>query len=245
MLSKHMHKTVLRIVQQHYLYWNSGGKNESVDNIDGPLILHLAVTWVDSCSRVSLDYAPDGHHACTYSRFPYLYTRTGDVLRVYPFLKPVYSAKSLSHRDTSANIMPYPRPILKRFGASSDDSDSPNFHEGGLSRMSARTNKVHFPNHPDALTRMHLAHSPDDYDRSPIRIKPNACALPERGCPGRTYQQDEPQDNVDLAGNYNYTNPQASPVCLRRGDHRHPCAKVAGFLMDGNSNGERERHVSS
>ena len=134
--------------------------------------------------------------------------------------------------------MPYPRPILKHLGSSSDDSDSPNSREGGLSRMSARSNKVHFPNHPDALTRMHLAHSPDDYDRSPIRIRPNACALPERGCPGRTYQQDETQDNVDLDTNYNYMSQQSSPGGLRRGDHRHPCAKVVGFLMDETSSGE-------
>lgn len=29
-----------------------------------------------------------------------------------------------------------------------------------------------------------------DYDRSPIVVLPNICALPERGCPGKTYFQD-------------------------------------------------------
>ncbi|OCB92111.1 hypothetical protein A7U60_g544 [Sanghuangporus baumii] len=129
--------------------------------------------------------------------------------------------------------MRYPRPILKRFGASSDDSDSPNSREGGLSRFNAGTNKVHFPNHPDALARTHLAHSPDDYDRSPIRIKPNICALPERGCPGRTYSENGMQMDVDVDGVKQSTG-------LRRGDHHHPCARVMGFLVDEDTRGKLE-----
>ncbi|KAL5480209.1 hypothetical protein ACEPAI_1479 [Sanghuangporus weigelae] len=121
--------------------------------------------------------------------------------------------------------MRYPRPILKRFGASSDDSDSPNSHEGGLSRFNASTNKVHFPNHPDALARTHAAYSPDDYDRSPIRIKPNICALPERGCPGRTYSDNAMQTDVDVDSVKQNTG-------LRRGDHHYPCTRVVGFLVN-------------
>ncbi|KAJ6630148.1 hypothetical protein B0H10DRAFT_1985213 [Mycena sp. CBHHK59/15] len=37
------------------------------------------------------------------------------------------------------------------------------------------------------LTRTFSAHSPAAYDRSPIQVTPNSCALPARGCPGRTY----------------------------------------------------------
>jgi hypothetical protein len=50
---------------------------------------------------------------------------------------------------------------------------------------------VHFPPSP-SLTRTFSAHSPSTYDRSPIVVAPNSCALPERGCPGRTYVLDDP-----------------------------------------------------
>jgi len=45
---------------------------------------------------------------------------------------------------------------------------------------------VHFPPSP-SLTRTFSAHSSSTYDRSPIVVLPNICALPARGCPGRTY----------------------------------------------------------
>ena len=47
-------------------------------------------------------------------------------------------------------------------------------------------NTVHFPPSP-TLTRTFSARSPSTYDRSPIVVLPNICALPARGCPGRTY----------------------------------------------------------
>lgn len=65
-----------------------------------------------------------------------------------------------------------PRPILKRT----------------TSAPSAEKHVVHFPPSP-ALTRTFDAHSPAAYDRSPIVVSPNVCALPERG--GRTYVLDE------------------------------------------------------
>jgi len=43
---------------------------------------------------------------------------------------------------------------------------------------------VHFPPTP-SLTSTHIADSPRTYDRAPISISPNLCALPERG--GRVY----------------------------------------------------------
>ncbi|PFH47067.1 hypothetical protein AMATHDRAFT_132824, partial [Amanita thiersii Skay4041] len=49
---------------------------------------------------------------------------------------------------------------------------------------------VHFPPSP-SLTRIFAAYSASIYDRSPIIIAPNACALPERGCPGRTYYSED------------------------------------------------------
>lgn len=53
-------------------------------------------------------------------------------------------------------------------------------------RSPDRPPAVHFPPSP-SLTRVYAAHPSTAYDRSPIVVSPNACALPERGCPGRTY----------------------------------------------------------
>jgi hypothetical protein len=71
-----------------------------------------------------------------------------------------------------------PRPILKRSTAYAPANDH-------------STHAVHFPPTP-SLTRTFSAHSASTYDRSPIVVAPNSCALPERGCPGRTYSLDDP-----------------------------------------------------
>lgn len=44
--------------------------------------------------------------------------------------------------------------------------------------------RVHFPPTP-TLTSIALTHSPHAYDRAPIQVTPNSCAMPERGA--RTY----------------------------------------------------------
>ena len=65
-----------------------------------------------------------------------------------------------------------PRPILKRNPSSLD--------------RERKHAVVHFPPSP-IISKIFVAHSPSTYDRSPIVVVPNSCALPERGCPGRTY----------------------------------------------------------
>jgi len=45
---------------------------------------------------------------------------------------------------------------------------------------------VHFPPSP-TLTSTHIVDPPRLYDRSPIVVAENSCAMPQRGCPGRTY----------------------------------------------------------
>lgn len=50
---------------------------------------------------------------------------------------------------------------------------------------------VHFPPSP-SLTTTHTTHSRASYDRTPIVVAPNACALPARGCPGRNYTLSPP-----------------------------------------------------
>lgn len=65
-----------------------------------------------------------------------------------------------------------PRPILKP----------------SASCVTAAARGVHFPPSP-RLTRTFSALPSCDYDRSPIVVAPNTCALPERG--GRTYTEDQ------------------------------------------------------
>ncbi|CAE6474723.1 unnamed protein product [Rhizoctonia solani] len=59
---------------------------------------------------------------------------------------------------------------------------------GGTSEMLpyAQAN-VHFPTAKRDLVKTRVTHSPASYDRSPIVVLPNSCAMPARGCPGRTY----------------------------------------------------------
>ncbi|KAF9468266.1 hypothetical protein BDZ94DRAFT_1246362 [Collybia nuda] len=69
-----------------------------------------------------------------------------------------------------------PRPILKQ------RSSAPSDHHLA----------VHFPPSPCLTTHTFAVYSASAYDRSPIVVSPNSCALPERGCPGRTYTLDDP-----------------------------------------------------
>ncbi|KAH7882216.1 hypothetical protein F5I97DRAFT_1913282 [Phlebopus sp. FC_14] len=91
---------------------------------------------------------------------------------------------------------------------SSSSSSSPLY-----ATTSSDRHAVHFPPSP-TLTRTYVAHSSVAYDRSPIIVAPNTCALPERGCPGRTYTLD---DERSL---------RSSPPKRRShsGMHLHPCA---------------------
>lgn len=88
-----------------------------------------------------------------------------------------------------------PRPILK--GSQSDvfqqqQSRLPQHHLQ-TAHHHHQHHSVHFPPSP-ALTRTFVAHSAATYDRSPIVVSPNDCALPERGCPGRTYFEESPSN---------------------------------------------------
>ncbi|KAG1841558.1 hypothetical protein DFJ58DRAFT_808272 [Suillus subalutaceus] len=98
-----------------------------------------------------------------------------------------------------------PRPILKH------QQTTPNYSR--VVGSPERLHVVHFPPSP-ALTRTYLAYPPSTYDRSPIVVAPNTCALPERGCPGRTYTLDEERP----AGSSSSSKP------LQHGIHLHPRA---------------------
>jgi len=87
-----------------------------------------------------------------------------------------------------------PKPILKRavseFVHKTDSYDS-NDTQG----CPSRTHGVHFP--PSPATRTYSAYSAAAYDRSPIVVAPNNCALPERG--GRTYTLEESQPHRGIS----------------------------------------------
>ncbi len=118
------------------------------------------------------------------------------------------------------------RPILKR------NSESPS-SLGVSSYGSSASPKVHFPP-PTSLTSTYSAHSASVYDRSPIKVSPNACAMPERGCPGRTYM-------LDAASAYDdNVSPPPSPSNYAPVDWRKPRrtgsparVRVVGFDVMG------------
>ena len=72
-----------------------------------------------------------------------------------------------------------PRPILKQ--ASSTFGSS------------MRSTRVHFPPSP-RLSTFQFTHSPQLYDRSPLVVQPNACALPRRG--ERVYLAEDHEDTT-------------------------------------------------
>ncbi|KAI0375975.1 hypothetical protein BV20DRAFT_910885, partial [Pilatotrama ljubarskyi] len=87
---------------------------------------------------------------------------------------------------------PCPRPILKRTSASAPAAPPPPQDEPSALLAidpSILSPLVRFPPHTALASTLGSALP---YDRSPIVVTPNRCALPERGCPGRTYSLDDP-----------------------------------------------------
>jgi len=109
-----------------------------------------------------------------------------------------------------------PRPILKRSEAAYQQS-TPTPPRYPVLHSNSPSHGVHFPPSP-ILTRTFSAYSPSAYDRSPIVVSPNACALPERGCPGRTYTLDDPASQ---------TSQTAWRSKVNNGRHLHPRAVAA------------------
>ncbi|TFK18214.1 hypothetical protein FA15DRAFT_675480 [Coprinopsis marcescibilis] len=92
------------------------------------------------------------------------------------------------------------RPALKTELSEADlDSSSP-LPFASTARM-LDSPRVHFPPTP-TLVSVALTHSPISYDRAPIQVTPNTCALPERGA--RTYSLTE--DTEDMSSS-SYTAP--------------------------------------
>lgn len=130
--------------------------------------------------------------------------------------------------------MSSPRPILKRgesYQSTPTGGAAPRyprhhiFHQHGSgSASSSPPHGVHFPPSP-TLTRTFSAYSPSTYDRSPIVVSPNTCALPERGCPGRTYTLDEsskssPPSRTNWSGSHHGRH--LHPRAVNYTSHRQP-----------------------
>ena len=106
--------------------------------------------------------------------------------------------------------MACPRPILKR-PATAPNPSPPSLRPSNHDRD--RNNyAVHFPPSP-TLTRTFSVYSASCYDRSPIVVGPNSCALPERGCPGRTYTLEESNRKCITT---------SSKLSVSKGRHLHP-----------------------
>src|ERR1700728_3993766 len=118
---------------------------------------------------------------------------------------PLYNLCSLHHHAAvlltptstplvaEASIMMSPRPILKRSESTHEQSPqaTPRYPRASVLHKTPPSHGVHFPPSPNSLAQTFSAYSPSLYDRSPIVVSPNSCALPERGCPGRTYTLDD------------------------------------------------------
>lgn len=117
-----------------------------------------------------------------------------------------------------------PRPILKRASVSAPTAPAVSPPD------SYNRNGVHFPPHT-TIASTHLAYSADAYDRSPISVMPNECALPARGCPGRTYLDGQNESAIMDDDDDNDTYPQSSPGRSWNAmkNEVHPRVRVLGF----------------
>ena len=97
-----------------------------------------------------------------------------------PLSKPQPGQASIP--STSVHFIGPTKPILKPSPAQTP------VRVASPTPESAGGKHAHFPPPGQEPT---ARYSGVDYDRSPIVVLPNICALPERGCPGKTYFQDE------------------------------------------------------
>ncbi|KAG9015378.1 hypothetical protein FRB93_013078 [Tulasnella sp. JGI-2019a] len=123
-----------------------------------------------------------------------------------------------------------PRPILKHTSFRADQSSSSSCH-GTASQRSAGS-AVRFPSSPKMST-VYWTHCPNSYDRRPIVVLPNSCALPDRG-------------QRDLSGAS--SSPQMGQTSLPQswGNHVHP--SIFGRMCSSGSTSSDEdsdqRHSS-
>ncbi|KZP29291.1 hypothetical protein FIBSPDRAFT_851673 [Athelia psychrophila] len=105
--------------------------------------------------------------------------------------------------------MPAARPCLKAIKVSATTAEPLPFAYCSFELLSPH---VHFPPTP-TLVSTHTTHSSGIYDRAPITIAPNSCALPERG--GRTYTPaaDSGRQGQSSPFKGSYFHPKAYEAC--------------------------------
>ncbi|KAG6841795.1 hypothetical protein C0991_006679 [Blastosporella zonata] len=120
-----------------------------------------------------------------------------------------------------------PRPILKR------GTPSTSHHLA-----------VHFPPSPSLTTHTFTAYSSAAYDRSPIQVSPNSCALPERGCPGRTYTLDEQPSPIREHHRY-YSSRGLHPRAMAKRDAERSLAQCPPLIPDLSSESDESDGFTS
>lgn len=112
-----------------------------------------------------------------------------------------------------------PRSILKQSSQSIHRPDAPGALLAAALPYPPEPPQVHFPPTP-SLTKTYPTHSGSMYDRAPIVVLPNDCALPERGCPGRTYTTSSRSRSSNTNAVAGSSKDRCSPSAS--GKHVHP-----------------------
>lgn len=110
---------------------------------------------------------------------------------------------------------PCPRPILKRpLPPSALEACPPTPHDEHQQFLAIDPSilqpLVRFPPQPALVSSTHPVYSAAAYDRTPIIVSPNQCALPARGCPGRTYALSDAATYAHERARQRYATAQAS-----------------------------------
>lgn len=123
----------------------------------------------------------------------------------------IYTRVSVTVPQPEHPIMPAPRPCLKSIAQLYESSADPLPFASCGSKVLLSPH-VHFPPTP-ILVSTHTTHSSGMYDRAPIAISPNSCALPERG--GRTYSPtaDSSRKLSSSQAKGSYFHPRAYEAC--------------------------------
>ncbi|KAF8598508.1 hypothetical protein BDV93DRAFT_526693, partial [Ceratobasidium sp. AG-I] len=95
---------------------------------------------------------------------------------------PARKPSCLKQRIAAAHATSAPEPSRARLP--SNPPAAPGSIGGPSEMLPYAQANVHFPTAKRELVKTRVTHSPASYDRSPIVVQPNSCALPARGCPG-------------------------------------------------------------
>jgi len=98
-------------------------------------------------------------------------------------------------------------------GRTTEGSDSDTSLHGTYEHATSAAMSLHHV-HFATDTSVYLTHSNTDYDRSPMKVAKNPCAMPARGCPGLTYL---PMDDGPRGRQRGVRDMDAVAICLGDG----------------------------